>query len=124
MSSHYINESNAHEPHTDKRSVYIAPKTKANDLERCKQFFATHIGGPTKYTALNRNPDRTSGKVVQKDISNAQARLHNEGKSNVQNVDDLSALVTEMEKVAGASVRIITENDNVENDNVIFKIRQ
>lgn len=65
--------------------------------------------------AINSNPDRVGGKVIAKDIQNERARIRKiEDGTNAQNIDDLGALIEEMEKIGGATIKIVTQNEIVE----------
>lgn len=108
-----------HTNHTPTAEAYMtlprqrkATIAEANELVKASE----KVRGNTKLTqyAINSNPNRAGGKVIAKDIHNARAKIRRDEESNTQDVDDLSALVQEMEKIDGATVKVITEGQQVE----------
>lgn len=108
-----------HTNHTPTAEAYMSlPRQRNLTVKESSELIKTteKVRGNTRLTqyAINSNQNRSGGKVIAKDIHNERARIRRNEESNTHQVDDLSALVQEMGKIDGATVKVITEGQHVE----------
>lgn len=108
-----------HENHTpNAESYFTLPRQRNTSIKQANDLLKTSekVRGNTRLTqhAINSSENRAGGKVIAKDIHNERARIRRNEEADTQQVDDLTALIEEMEKIEGATVKIVTEDQHVE----------
>lgn len=110
---------NEHTNHTPNAEAYMSlPRQRNKSIKQASELVKTteKVRGNTRLTqyAINSSENRAGGKVIAKDIHNERARIRRNEEADTQQVDDLDALIQEMEKIDGATVKVITEGQHVE----------
>lgn len=108
-----------HLNHVPSKEAYDSyPAVRQRSLNAASQFVNSALNVKSNIrlvqSVVNRDPNRTGGKVIMKDLYNQRAKLKKQ-ENSADGVDDLTALIEEMEKIENSTVKVITDNDsNVE----------
>ncbi|XP_055308157.1 uncharacterized protein LOC129572236 [Sitodiplosis mosellana] len=110
---------NVHTNHTPSEAAYYSlPRQRNESIKQASALvkISEKVHGNTRLTqhAINSNENRVGGKVLAKDIQNERVRIRQNEDADTEKVDDLTALIQEMQKIDGATVKVITENQQVE----------
>lgn len=110
-----------HKNHTPTAETFMSlPRQRRATIEEAPEFLqnATAVRGTAQMvkSVLNRNPERSGGKVTNKDVYNAQTRVRERGEETIHQTDDLTALLQEMQKIPGSvsGLAIDATTNNVE----------
>lgn len=114
-----VKMNSVHANHVPSKEAFMSlPRQRCQTLDDVNSFVQTtaNVNANPRLVQyeINHKIDKKSGKVTLKDIYNRRSKLLKINENNTEPVDDLRALVEEMEKIDGAVVRIVTENDSCE----------
>lgn len=111
-----VRMNSAHANHVPSKEAFESlPRQRHQTLDDVNSFVQTtaNVNANPRLVQfeINHKLERAGGKVTLKDIYNRRYKLTKINENNTEPVDDLTALVEEMEKIDGAVVRIVAEND-------------
>lgn len=110
-----------HEEHTHElsRAAYMAlPRQRRRSIDVNNAFVHGVLGVKPNMRLVQNELNESKnvvGEVTLKDLYNRKAKLNKtENMNPIENVTDLEALICEMKKIPGATVKVIENDNNVE----------